>query len=49
MKYYIIVNQRWVKATQYNLSTMRQINLYDYMGGKMEFIGVGLYKAITPI
>lgn len=38
--YYVIENQKWVKATRYNLKEMRQIKLYD---DSLKFYGIGLY------
>ncbi len=43
MKYYQLINGSWVRAHQYTLKDMRQINLYDIINGKMEQAGIGLY------
>jgi hypothetical protein len=43
MKYYTIINGKWQIAHRYNLATMRQIALYDFIGGEMVKIGIGLY------
>jgi len=45
MKYYVIRSGQWVRATSYNLTKMRQIELFDYdpSAHKMILIGIGLY------
>lgn len=40
MKYYIIKNQKWVRAHVYNLAEMRQITLYN---DDFSVMGIGLY------
>lgn len=38
--YYVIENQKWVRATRYNLNEMKQIKLYD---DSLKLYGIGLY------
>ena len=41
MKYYKIINNKWTEVSYQ--SGLREINIYDKINGKMEFIGIGLY------